>query len=372
MMSPAEVALLRRLWFPVARTQDVLAGPHRGRLLDEELVIYRSSTGIVVAQGMCPHRGASMASGSVVDGEIECPYHGWRFDAVDGRLTAVPSLPPEAPPPRCGLRIFRSRVAYGLVWAALDEPYLPLVALDRIGTDWELVDGPLTHFRVDGWHIAYGEPVWLNCGMRALHENFSDMSHFAFVHRETMGDNVGPRIPEYTLYPGAWSFSYEVRNLPAEAPAVGAAPDVSTITLQRTNEYTVYLPSFTTIYSRSGLGGTRFVAQFVSPTSTDGEHVRNFWCAGLDEEMRTRFGVALADTFAFDERVTNEDYPILEASRPREQPLSARGQVHTRADSASIAYRRATRRLLAQFASEQGIDDPSLAIDSDDGDGGAR
>ena len=118
------------------------------------------------------------------------------------------------------------------------------------------------------------------------------------------------------------------------------------------------LPSFTTIHSTGARGATRFVAQFVSPTSIDAEHVHNFWCAGIDNVMRDEFGVSIIESFAFDNRVTNEDYPILEASRPPEQPLTARGQVHTRADAASIAYRRAYRNLLSQFARDVGHDDP--------------
>lgn len=368
MMLGVETELLRRVWFPVARVQDVVAGPQRGLLLDTELVIWRAPDGTVtVAQGMCPHRNAALADGEVAgDGSIACPYHGWRFTAAGGELAAIPSQPDDAPLPRCSLVTYPSRVAYGLVWTALDpEPYLPPLTIDGLPEDWQLArDGQLTYWRAGEWEIAWGEAAWVRCGMRALHENFADMSHFGFVHRASMG-RVGARLPEYQVVAGdGWSLDYELHNLPDEAPA--GAGSVAEIALARTNRYRMTLPSFTTIRSQGAGGGTRFVAQFVSPATTDGELVRNFWCAGIDAVMRERFGVDLVTSFAFDDRVTNEDYPILEASRPREQPLSARGQVHTRADASSIAYRRAYRSLLRRFAADTGRADP-FADESTDG-----
>ncbi|MDP2342799.1 MAG: aromatic ring-hydroxylating dioxygenase subunit alpha [Deltaproteobacteria bacterium] len=40
----------------------------------------------------CPHRNVPLSLGRVEKGELECRYHGWRFDP-GGKLTAVPGLP---------------------------------------------------------------------------------------------------------------------------------------------------------------------------------------------------------------------------------------------------------------------------------------
>jgi nitrite reductase (NADH) small subunit/3-phenylpropionate/trans-cinnamate dioxygenase ferredoxin subunit len=33
---------------------------------------------------LCPHMGASLGSGEVVDGVVTCPWHAWRFCVRDG------------------------------------------------------------------------------------------------------------------------------------------------------------------------------------------------------------------------------------------------------------------------------------------------
>lgn len=360
-MTELEVELLRRTWFPVARWQDVVHHPTAARLLDVDLVVYRHSAGVTVAQGMCPHRWAALADGPMVGDELECPYHGWRFDHT-GQLVAVPSLPRSAALPRCALTTYPARVAYGLVWTCLDDPWLAPPVFDVVPADWTLVEHPnLPHFTAGEWHLAWGDVADVHCGMRALHENFADMSHFAWVHSRTMGA-VGPVIPEYEVEPDGTSMRYRLRNLPADADEHDDA-DLAVVMRRRTNDYHVHFPAITTIRSASDSAGARFVGQLVSPTSTDGEHVRNFWFAGLDATMRERTGATIVESFAYDASVTVEDYPVLEASRPREQPLSSRDQISTRADVASIAYRRLFRRLLSTYAQAHDRPDPFVRQD---------
>ena len=42
----------------------------------------------------CPHRGAPMDEGRIVDGCIECPWHGSRFRVPDGALVRGPAASP--------------------------------------------------------------------------------------------------------------------------------------------------------------------------------------------------------------------------------------------------------------------------------------
>src|SRR5207253_11387314 len=97
-------------------------------ILGTELVVYQGPHGVTIAGGWCPHRGMRLSMGAVVDGELECPYHGWRFASGSGRCTAVPSLPAHLPPPRVELTALPASVAYGMVWSRLDDPYPPRLA----------------------------------------------------------------------------------------------------------------------------------------------------------------------------------------------------------------------------------------------------
>ena len=73
-------------WHPVARVEDLAGGgPVAARLLGEDLVLWRSSSGLFAWRDLCVHRGTRLSLGRVVDGSrLECPYHGWTY-AADGR-----------------------------------------------------------------------------------------------------------------------------------------------------------------------------------------------------------------------------------------------------------------------------------------------
>jgi nitrite reductase/ring-hydroxylating ferredoxin subunit len=41
---------------------------------------------------LCPHMGASLGSGPLVDGVVTCPWHAWRFRLCDGAWCDNPNL----------------------------------------------------------------------------------------------------------------------------------------------------------------------------------------------------------------------------------------------------------------------------------------
>jgi phenylpropionate dioxygenase-like ring-hydroxylating dioxygenase large terminal subunit len=129
-------APLREVWYyalPAPRLD-------RGRLiaktiLGEPLVLGRTADGAVFAlRDVCPHRGMPLSCGRFDGREIECCYHGWRFDA-EGRCTAIPSLVADQPfePGRIKVRRYPARELQGNVWvffgddpaAAPEIPVLP-------------------------------------------------------------------------------------------------------------------------------------------------------------------------------------------------------------------------------------------------------
>jgi phenylpropionate dioxygenase-like ring-hydroxylating dioxygenase large terminal subunit len=365
-VEPGEFELLARTWFPVARLQDLDSAPAQATLLGQELVVYRGPAGVTVADGWCPHRGMKLAMGLLVNGELQCPYHGWRFEAGSGRCVAVPSLPAHLPPTRVCLNTYPVRLAYGMVWTCLREPWLdPLQIPELDGEQWrpDVEDG-LGCYRVGDWTVALGEPRYVRCGIRALSENFRDMAHFAFVHRASMGPDVRREVDEYGVEREGWTLRYTLSSHPegalitdgqdAAAPArppaaAGNDLKMSQVAYGRTNHYTIVLPCSTYIFSRLPGGGRRLVAQFVGPAAQDGETVHLFWAVGVDAEATRRHGVTVRDAHDFDAQVFQEDIPIVENSWPREQPLDPKAQVHTRADAYSVAYRRAYRQLLDEF-----------------------
>ena len=66
-------------------------------------------------------RGGALADGSVVDGVIECPYHGMRY-AGDGLCTRIPSLGRSTkPPPRAKVDSYPVQEKYGLIFVFLGD-----------------------------------------------------------------------------------------------------------------------------------------------------------------------------------------------------------------------------------------------------------
>lgn len=58
---------------------------------ERRIVVARTEDGYVAFQDHCPHRGGSLAGGSMMCGTVQCPWHGSQFDVRTGDLRAGPS-----------------------------------------------------------------------------------------------------------------------------------------------------------------------------------------------------------------------------------------------------------------------------------------
>jgi phenylpropionate dioxygenase-like ring-hydroxylating dioxygenase large terminal subunit len=66
---------------------------HKSVLLETPLVIGRDPQGLPFAlHDACPHRGMPLSYGWFDGQQLECSYHGWRFDAHTGQCQLIPSL----------------------------------------------------------------------------------------------------------------------------------------------------------------------------------------------------------------------------------------------------------------------------------------
>lgn len=52
------------------------------------VAVFHSKLGCHAIDDMCPHRGASLGNGGFDEEEMEaiCPFHGWRFNVVTGKM----------------------------------------------------------------------------------------------------------------------------------------------------------------------------------------------------------------------------------------------------------------------------------------------
>ena len=111
-------------WFPVARAAEVGTTPVPVGAGGQGYVVVRLRPGAEVTafSARCPHRLVPLVTATVVDGRLQCPYHGWQFNA-EGRCVEIPSLGPDGtPPPRADLAApWAVEERDGWVWLAPDQ-----------------------------------------------------------------------------------------------------------------------------------------------------------------------------------------------------------------------------------------------------------
>lgn len=82
-------------YVPVARIADIPPGQMKTFTVNGQRVLIANWEGTLFAtQDLCTHDGGTLSDGEVVDGEIECPRHGGRFDLRTGAVTALPPMFP--------------------------------------------------------------------------------------------------------------------------------------------------------------------------------------------------------------------------------------------------------------------------------------
>lgn len=171
-------------WYPVYESRRLRKRSVALQRLGERLVLWRDDVGRAVGmRDRCPHRGVALSLGRVRAGRIECPFHGFQFDA-SGRCQLMPCEGPDARIP-AGMEVptYEIREAHGLVWLFWGKAR---EALPEIPWFDELVDRPGGGSIAKEWPINYA---------RTIESNF-DLHHTPFVHgRWTPG--IGTRIDRY-------------------------------------------------------------------------------------------------------------------------------------------------------------------------------
>jgi len=84
-------------------------------MLGTRVVAYRDQTGKPVVQSAwCPHLGADLSVGQLVEGRLRCPYHHWSFDSA-GACANIPTG--DKIPSAARIFTYPAQEAWGLVWA---------------------------------------------------------------------------------------------------------------------------------------------------------------------------------------------------------------------------------------------------------------
>lgn len=304
---------LRNFWHPVALELDVPSdGPIGVTLLGERWVLVRLHGELVAMQDRCPHRFVPLSAGRVVDDELECAYHGYRFGA-DGRVTTIPALSPDVPiPPKACVQTALVAVRFGLVWLCLgDQP------LDDLMDDAGYLD-PVND-------VFFAGPFTTHVSAGILADNFLDSAHFRFLHAGTFGGSDAG-TPSLSVRRAGW------RLHQLDTQLVDGA-HLDTAVLSRA-VYELAAP-FSVLLRLDRPDGSDHIWSFACPAddhTTIWYMVHAYPLAGDAPMIAAARDLQVA--------VGLEDLGILEQMEDPNVPLDIRAEVHTKADLGCLEYRR--------------------------------
>jgi len=114
---------LRNYWYPILLSEDLTQErPVAVNCLGKSLVVWRDAEGHPgVLFDRCPHRAAKLSAGRVLDGQLQCAFHGLRFDKT-GQCTLIPWEPEESPSRKeVSVCSYPARELGGYIWAYLGD-----------------------------------------------------------------------------------------------------------------------------------------------------------------------------------------------------------------------------------------------------------
>lgn len=188
--------MVRDRWYVILAVRELPAkGPLGVTRLGKRLVLWRDRAGALQCVGdVCPHRGAALSAGRVVDDCVECPFHGFQFDGT-GACTVLPAhgtgprpIPANMRSPR---HVVREHQGFVYLWTGPSEPGT-LPWFDELPWFEELN----ASFEWDGF-----TDDWATHYTRAI-ENQLDFTHLPFAHRTTIGRAVPGRLEVLTEVDG--------------------------------------------------------------------------------------------------------------------------------------------------------------------------
>jgi phenylpropionate dioxygenase-like ring-hydroxylating dioxygenase large terminal subunit len=162
-------------WHPVFLSRRLRRRPAGVRLAGQPIVLFRTPDGVGALSDVCPHRRMRLSAGGRVCGDrLQCPYHGWTFDA-DGRGES-----PGTPKLHACAESFEAREAHGAVWVRARG-----------------ADSEFPAFDVDGYLPAALTEHRVSAPLELVLDNFCEIEHTPTTHG-LFGYDLG-RMHEVTV-----------------------------------------------------------------------------------------------------------------------------------------------------------------------------
>ena len=332
---------LRNSWYVAALSSEIETRLDAVRILGENIVLYRTASGEPVAlQDSCPHRRLPLSKGRLLNGNIECGYHGLQFNP-SGQCVAAPTQ--DRIPPSVRVRSYPVVDRWGLAWIWMGDA--------ELADDSQIID--IENFDNPNWKITTGDALTCACNYQYLTDNLLDPSHVAWVHRSSFAApgtrNTPVEITETDngLIVHRWIYGQKPPSY--YAPLVRFEGDCD-----RLQHYEARYPSTAinkSIFAPAGKGGpgvqvdewTYVMISYHFITPIDADNTRYHWLQHRNtdpdnEEVTTAIASFIRSAFL-------EDRDVLEAVHTGMANATTR-HINLGLDAAALRFRRNLQRLI--------------------------
>lgn len=147
-------------------------------IIEESLLLFRGENNrIHVLENTCPHRYAPLDRGQLIEGDVQCPYHGLRFNRA-GECVHNPNGNGVIPS-KARLTVYPAVERHSLVWVWMGQPEL---ADEDAIPDFSCHDNP-------EFAVVRGS-LDIDAYYELITDNLMDLTHAVTVHEGLLGSEA--------------------------------------------------------------------------------------------------------------------------------------------------------------------------------------
>ena len=190
-------SFLRNAWYAALWSDELTDQMESREIIGESVLLYRHDGQIRCMSNYCSHRSAPLHLGKLVNGEVQCPYHGLAFNC-EGQCVNNPNGT-KMIPGKSDLRVYPVTEKYQLVWVWMGDPQQ---ADEATIPDFSILSNPE--------FVTVKGTIEMDAYYELITDNLLDLTHVVTVHHDCLGSEAVARGENKVTTEGTtvWSNSW--------------------------------------------------------------------------------------------------------------------------------------------------------------------